>query len=74
MAYYRSDNKHPDGLTLIPWRDGRCATWDVKVTDTVAPSYLSITSACAASAAEAAAERKEKKYSNIACNYHFMLI
>jgi len=25
----RSDNKRPDGLTLIPWRDGRCATWDV---------------------------------------------
>jgi hypothetical protein len=40
----------------------------------VAPSYLSITSACAASAAEAAAERKEKKYSDIACNYHFFPI
>jgi len=37
----RSDNKCPDGLTLIPWRDGHCATWDVTVTDTVAPSYLS---------------------------------
>jgi len=32
-----SDNKRPDGLTLIPWRDGCCATWDVTVTDTVAP-------------------------------------
>jgi len=33
----RSDNKRPDGLTLIPWRDGRCATWDVTVwpTDTM---------------------------------------
>jgi len=27
---------HPDGLTLIPWQDGRCATWDVTVTNTVA--------------------------------------
>ena len=70
----RSDNKRPDGLTLIPWCDGRCATWDVTVTDTVAPSYLRITSACAASAAEAAAERKEKKYYEIACNYHFFPI
>ena len=70
----RSDNKRPDGLTLITWRDDRCATWDVTVTDTVAPSYLSITSACAASAAKAAAERREKKYSDTACNYHFFPI
>ena len=70
----RSDNKRPDGLTLIPWRDGRCATWDVTVTDTVAPSYLSISSACAASAAEAAAKRKEEKYTDIACSYHFFPI
>jgi len=67
----RSDNKRPDGLTLIPWRDGRCATWDVTVTDTVAPSYLSMSSACAASAAEAAAKHNEEKYIEIACNHHF---
>jgi len=36
----RSDNKRPDGLTLIQWRDGRGATWDVTVTDTLAPSYI----------------------------------
>jgi len=57
----RSDNRRPDGLTLISWRDDRCATSDVTVTDTVAPSYLSMSSACAASAAEAAAKRKDEK-------------
>jgi len=67
----RSDNKRPDGLTLIPWRDGRCTTCDVTVTDIVVPSYLNISSACAASAAEAAAKRKEDKYTDIACNYYF---
>jgi len=36
----RSDNKRSDGLTIIPWQDGRCATWDVTVTDTVAPPTL----------------------------------
>jgi len=30
----RSNNKRPDGLAVIPWHDGRCATWDVTVTDT----------------------------------------
>ena len=32
----RSDGKRPDGLTLIPWSGGRCVTWDVTVTDTLA--------------------------------------
>jgi hypothetical protein len=67
----RADGKRPDGLTLIPWKDGRCATWDVTVTDTVAASYLNGTSSCAGSAAEAAAKRKEDKYAEISCNYHF---
>jgi len=40
----------------------------------VAPSYLSISSACAASATEAAAKHKENKYTEIACNYHFFPI
>ena len=58
----RSDGKRPDGITLIPWREGRSATWDVTVTHTVATSYLGLTSECAAAAAEAAAKRKEDKY------------
>jgi len=29
-----SDGKPTDGLTLISWQDGRCATWDVPVTGT----------------------------------------
>jgi len=66
-----ADGKRPDGLTLTPWKEGRCATWDVTVIDTVAASYLSATSACADSAAEAAAKKKEDKYAEISSNYHF---
>ena len=58
----RSDGKRPDGLTSIPWREGRSATWDVTVTNTVAASYLARSSVCAASAA---ATRKEDKYIEI---------
>jgi len=67
----RAGGKRPDGLTLTRWKEGRCVTWDVTVTDTVAASYLSATSACAGSAAEAAAKRKEDKYVEISSNYHF---
>ena len=34
----RSDGKRPDGLTLIPWCEGRCLVWDVTVADTTAAS------------------------------------
>jgi len=34
----RTDGKRPDGVTLIPWKDGRCVTWDVTVTDMMAQS------------------------------------
>jgi len=66
----RADGKRPDGRTLTPWKEGRCVTWDVTVTDTVAASYLSATSACAGSAAEAAAKRKDDKYAEMSSNYH----
>jgi hypothetical protein len=67
----RSDGKRPDGLTSIPWREGRSATWDVTVTNTVATSYVAMTSACAAAAAEAAAQRKEIKYAEISQTHLF---
>ena len=65
------DGKRPDGLTSIPWREGRSATWDVTVTSTVAASYVTMNSVCAASAAEAAAQRKESKYAEIMRSHLF---
>jgi hypothetical protein len=50
---------------------GRSVTWDVTVADTTAASYIAMSSTCAASAAEAAAQRKNTKYSNIAQSYLF---
>jgi len=58
-------------LTSIPWRVGRSATWDVTVTNAVAASYVAITSVRAAPAAEAAAQRKEMKYAEIAQTHLF---
>jgi hypothetical protein len=67
----RSDGKRPDGLTLVPWQAGRCATWDVTVTHTVADSFVGISAACAGAAAEAAANRKEAKYTDISQSHLF---
>ena len=33
---YRTDQKRPDGLTLVPWADGKQLLWDVTVVDSLA--------------------------------------
>ena len=34
---YRTDQKRPDGLTLVPWAVGEQLLWDVTVVDSLAP-------------------------------------
>jgi len=55
----RSDGKRPNGLTQISWQAGKCMTWDVTVTDTLAESFIQATSLTAGADAESAADRKE---------------
>jgi hypothetical protein len=68
----RSDGKRPDGLTLIPWQSGKSLIWDVTVADTLAPSYLPLTALSPGKAADASADRKEVKYSNLSVSYLFV--
>jgi hypothetical protein len=70
----RSDGKRPDGLTLIPWKLGKCAIWDVTIADTTAKSYIAATSQSAGSAAEFATDRKLAKYVDLSRNHHFVPI
>ena len=65
-------DRREDGLTLIPWRAGRCLLWDATVTDTLAVSYLSDTSLTAGAAAERASARKLDKYSELSSAYLFV--
>jgi len=65
----RSDGKRPDGMTLIPWQQGRCLTWDVTVVDTLATSYSSTSATTAGAVAEAAAARKAAKYTELSATY-----
>ena len=68
--YSRTDGKRPDGLTLIPRQRGKSVTWDV--TDTVADTYLHLTSAKGGGAAENAATRKEDKHVDLQQTYTFI--
>jgi len=68
----RTDGKRPDGVTLLPWKQGKCVTWDVTVSDTLAQSYVHETSQTPGAAAEAAAERKTNKYPSLVQSYLFV--
>ena len=70
----RSDGKLPDDLTLIPWKNGRCVTWDVTVTDTLAQSYLPVMAGTSGGVAETAADRKTLKYVQLSQTYTFISV
>ena len=58
-----SKGKRPDGLTIVPWKEGKPLTWDVTVVCTTAESYVEESAKDAGSAGELAAIRKSDKYS-----------
>ena len=35
----RADGKRPDGITVVPWRNGKLLIWDVTCQGTFTPSY-----------------------------------
>jgi hypothetical protein len=71
---FRSDGKRPDGCTLVPWKNGKCLTWDVTGPDTLANSHLAATSSEAGAAAESASRLKTLKYSEILTTHDFVAI
>jgi len=61
----RSDGKHPDGLSLVPWQNGKALCWDVTVICPLADSYIS------ADARDADTSHKELKYAGLDGRYVF---
>jgi len=70
----RQDGKRPDGLTLIPYANGRSLTWDVTVVCSTADSYINLTVQRPGSVAEMAASRKEAKYAALQTHHIFQPI
>ncbi|XP_055336548.1 uncharacterized protein LOC129586997 [Paramacrobiotus metropolitanus] len=56
------DGKRPDGMTLIPVREGKAVVWDATCWDTVAVSHVHASSLKAGSVAQLAENFKRRKY------------
>jgi len=67
----KSDEKRPDGLTLVPWQRGKPLSWDVTVICPLADSYVELAAQETDSAIELADTRKLAKYSALWAQYDF---
>ena len=70
----RSDGKRPDGVTMVPWKNGKALVWDVTVPDTLASSYRDMATSHAGGVAALAEEKKRAKYSNLDQGYSFTAV
>ena len=68
----RGDGRRQDGLTLFPFKQGKSLTWDATCVDTFAESAVVNASLEPGSAAKAAEDRKEERYSTIAQRHIFI--
>ena len=67
----RKDGKRPDGVTLFPYKQGKSLLWDVTCVDSLADSYISLTSETPGSAAERAEKAKTALYEELTNVYLF---
>ena len=62
---YRADGKRLDGISVVPWKNGKLLVWDVTCTDTSAPLYIASATSNAAAVVALAKERKLTLYGNL---------
>ena len=63
---YRTNQKRPDGLTVVPWAVGKQLLRDVTVVDSLAPCRINAGSVCnPGTAAAEAKEQKNDKYEDL---------
>jgi len=61
VSLMRSDNKRPDGTTLLPWARGKPMAWDVTVSDSYEESHTGSTAAKPGAAADKTAHNKSSE-------------
>ena len=70
----RSDGRRPDGISVMPWRNGRTLVWDATCPDTFAPSHVALAAREAGLVASQAEKAKTQKYALLGSSHHFVPI
>ena len=70
----RGDGRRPDGMTIIPFKNGKSLVWDATCSDTFAACNINHTALQPAHAANAAETHKMQKYHNLTDRYIFQPI
>ena len=71
---YRFDGKRPDGICLVPWKNGKCLIWDATCPDTYTPSLMAFAAGGVGEVAEQAKQAKCLKYSALESKFVFVHI
>ena len=69
---YRSDGKHPDGASVVPWRCGKIFVWDATCVDTLAPSHQALAAREPRAVAVDGESKKLSKYAHLESTHHFV--
>ena len=67
----RGDGKRPDGLTVFPFTEGKCLTWDATCVDTFCKTAINDSALTPGTAANKAEDRKRKVYNSLQDRYRF---
>ena len=70
----RGDGRRLDGISILPWEQGRCLVWDATCHDTFAPTNIPFSSKGAGVVANCAAASKRLLYSDLCQSYTFIPI
>ena len=66
----RSDGRRSDGITIFPWKHGKCLVWDATVVDAFSKSHINASSIESGSSAKSAEILKSRKYQGSVGNFH----
>ena len=65
-------DRRPDGISIIPWKSGKCLLWDATIPDTFAPSHRSAVARGAGEVALQTERLKHSKYTALEAKFFFV--
>ena len=72
MGIARSDGRMPDGISVMPWKNGWALVWDATCPDTFAPLHVALAAREARLVASQAEKAKTQKQTLLGSSHYFV--